>query len=362
MTIEPHEHLRPIYRTPERHEGRGNLVCLDRNERTSPLPDGVFHDMLASVSMRDLMAYPDAGGLVSRLARVLQLPEGCIAETAGSDNAIRRTFMAYLRPGAEIVSPDPSYAMYDIYTRIFQGVPRRIPYANDRGLDLDAFLAAIRPGVGIVVLANPDQPMGTVQSPGDIRRIIARAADVDAVCLVDEAYFPFHADTVVPLVREFDNLVVARTFSKYPGCAGMRLGYAVADPRLIDGLMKVRGGNEVSGISLALGCYLLDHPEVAEDFRRAVERGRRVLLAEARPLGFEALPSFGNFQLLRCPSDLPAMALADALKARNFLVKAGFAHPAIADCIRVTLNGPDVMQPFASVMAAAVADMRASVS
>jgi histidinol-phosphate aminotransferase len=362
MTIEPRDHLRTIYRTSERHEGRAGFVCLDRNERTSPLPDAVFRDMLASVSMRDLMAYPDAGGLVSRLAKVLQLPEDCIAETAGSDNAIRRTFMAYLRPGAEIVSADPSYAMYEIYTRIFQGVPRRIAYGNDRHLDVAAFLAAIRPGVAIVVLANPDQPMGTVQSPGDIQRIIARAADVDAVCLVDEAYFPFHPETVVPLVRKFGNLVVARTFSKYPGCAGMRLGYAVASPKLIEGLMKVRGGNEVSGISLALGCYLLDHPEIAEDFRHAVENGRRVLLAGSHPLGFEALPSFGNFQLLRCPRGLSATALAEALKARNVLVKAGFTHPAIADCIRVTLNGPDVMHPFASVMATAVADARLSAS
>src|SRR5262249_48699645 len=158
--IEPREHLRPIYRTSERHEGRAEFVCLDRNERSSPLPDAVFRDLLASVSMRDLMAYPDAGALVSRLAHMLQLPEDWIAETAGSDNAIRRTFMAYLRPVAAVVAPTPSYAMYEIYMRIFQGVPRQIDYDAERRLDLDAFIAAVEPPVGIVVLANPDQPMG----------------------------------------------------------------------------------------------------------------------------------------------------------------------------------------------------------
>jgi histidinol-phosphate aminotransferase len=356
--IEPREHLRPIYRTSERHEGRAGFVCLDRNERASPLPDADFRDMLASVSMRDLMAYPDAGALVSRLARMLQLPEDWIAETAGSDNAIRRTFMAYLRPEAVVVSPSPSYAMYEIYTRIFQGVPRLIDYDAHRCLDVDAFIAAIEPGVGIVVLANPDQPMGTALPGADVERIIARAAAVGAVCLIDEAYHPFHAETVLPLVRRFDNLIVLRTFSKYPGCAGIRVGYAAGAPRLIEGLMKVRGGNEVSGVSLALGSYLLDHPQIAEDFRRAVDSGRRILNTQAEASGFTALPCAGNFQLLRCPRGLAPSTVAAALEDRRFLVKAGFSHPAIADCIRVSLNGPDIMQPFTAALADAVGELQ----
>lgn len=356
--IEPREHLRPIFRTSERHEGRAEFVCLDRNERVSPLPDAIFRAMLASVSMRDLMAYPDAGALVSRLAHMLKLPEDWIAETAGSDNAIRRTFMAYLRPEATVVAPSPSYAMYEIYTRIFQGVPRSIDYDAHRRLDVEAFIAAIEPGVGIVVLANPDQPMGTALAGADVERIIARAAAVGAVCLVDEAYHPFHAETVLPLVRRFDNLIVLRTFSKYPGCAGIRVGYAAAQPRLIEGLMKVRGGNEVSGVSLALGSYLLDHPEIAEDFRDAVEEGRRLLNTQAEASGFAALSCAGNFQLLRCPQGVAAPAVAGALKDRRFLVKAGFSHPAIADCIRVSLNGPEIMQPFAAALAESVRELR----
>jgi histidinol-phosphate aminotransferase len=352
--IEPREHLRPIYRTSERHEGRAELVCLDRNERTSPLREAVFRDMLASVSMRDLMAYPDAGALVSRLAHMLQLPEDCIAETAGSDNAIRRTFMAYLRPGSIVVSPSPSYAMYEIYTRIFQGSPHRIDYDADRRLDVDALIAAIQPGVGIVVLANPDQPMGTALPSTVIERIVAQASAAGVVCLLDEAYYPFHSETAVPLVRRFDNLIVTRTFSKYRGCAGIRLGYAVGAPRLIDGLMKVRGGNEVSGVSLALGCYLLDHGEIAEEFHRNVEAGRTLLMSHADDLGLASPRCSGNFQLLRCPAGLAPGDVAAALQDRGFLVKAGFAHPAIADCIRVSLNGPDVMQPFVGALAEAV--------
>lgn len=347
MTIpSPHEHLRSIFRTSERHEGRKGLICLDRNERVSPIPEPIFREMLAHLTIQDVMVYPDAGPFVERLARGLSLPEDHIAETAGSDAALRRVFMAYLRPEGIVVSLDPSYAMYDLYTRIFRGRSKRVLYPIDRQCDVASLLAAIEPGVQLVIIAHPDQPVGTAMASSDIRRVVSRAAAVGAICLIDEAYYPFNPVTVVDAVREFDNLLVTRSLSKYPGCAGLRLGYAVGHPDLIKGLMAVRGGNEVSGLSLALGCYLLDHPTIAEDFRIAAEEGRRRLIGRSAELGFEPLPCVTNFNLLRCPPGISSEQIAGALERRGYLVKHGFAHAGIKDCIRVSLNGPDIMDPF----------------
>jgi histidinol-phosphate aminotransferase len=356
--LSPQEHLRSIFRAGERHEGRKGLICLDRNERVSPIPDAVFRDMLAHVTVEDVMAYPDAGPFVERLARQLSLPEDHFAETAGSDAALRRLFMAYLRPGGGVVSLDPSYAMYDIYTRIFRGESKRISYPVSRQCDVASVLAAIEPGVQLVIIAHPDQPVGTAIAAADIRRIVARAADVGAICLVDEAYYPFNPTTVIGAVREFDNVLVTRSLSKYPGCAGLRLGYAVGHPRLITGLMLVRGGNEVSGLSLALGCYLLDRPAIAEDFRMAAEEGRRRLIARGVELGFEPLPCVTNFHLLRCPPGLPPEQIAGALERRGYLVKHGFTHACIKDCIRVSLNGPDIMDPFLEALAGVASELK----
>jgi histidinol-phosphate aminotransferase len=342
----PHEHLRSIFRTSERHEGRKGLICLDRNERVSPIPEPIFREMLAHVTIQDVMVYPDAGPFVERLARELSLPEDHIAETAGSDAALRRVFMAYLQPDGVVVSLDPSYAMYDLYTRIFRGRSTRVSYRIDRQCDVTSLLAAIEPGVQLVIIAHPDQPVGTAMASPDIRRVIARAAVVGAICLIDEAYYPFNPVTVIDAVCEFDNLLVTRSFSKYPGAAGLRLGYAVGQPGLIKGLMAVRGGNEVSGLSLALGCYLLDHPAIAEDFRTVAEEGRRRLIDRSAELGFEPLPCVTNFHLLRCPRGIAPEQVASGLERRGYLVKHGFAHAGIRDCIRVSLNGPDIMDPF----------------
>ncbi|HYL33475.1 MAG TPA: histidinol-phosphate transaminase [Stellaceae bacterium] len=361
-SVTPKEHLLSIYRSSERNLGRDGFVALDRNERVSPIPHETFKSMLASLSAADLTSYPDAGPFVARLARAVGLGEDHIAELAGSDAGIRRAFMAYLRPGDRVVALNPGYAMYALYTRIFEGVLERIEFGADRSPDLAALLAAIKPGVRIVILAHPDQPMGVAIAPEALRQVVERAASVGALCIVDEAYHPFHPVTVADWVREFDHLLVLRSFSKYPGCAGLRLGYALGNPTLIDGLMAVRGGNEVSGVSLALGCYLLDHPEIAEEFRHAVAAGRDVLIAGVTKLGLEALPCVTNFQLLRCRAGDDVVAIATALERRRYLVKADFDHPALANCMRVSLNGPDVMTPFVAALAEAVAETRKHVA
>ena len=357
-SVTPKEHLLSVQRSSERNLGRGGHIALDRNERVSPIPEAAFRAMLATLTVNDLMAYPDAGPFVARLTRTAGLAEDHIVELAGSDAGIRRAFMAYLRPGDRVVALNPAYAMYALYTRIFAGVLQSIEYDAERRYDVTALLTAIQPGVRIVILAHPDQPTGVAIAPDALRRIVERAGAVGALCIVDEAYYPFHPVTVAGWVRDFDHLLVLRSFSKYPGCAGLRLGYALGQPALIQGLMAVRGGNEISGVSLALGCYLLDHLEIAEDFCRAVAAGKEVLLAGAAKLGLEALPCVTNFQLLRGGAGDNAMAIAAALERRGYLVKADFNHAALANCMRVSLNGPDVMTPFVVALGDAVAETR----
>jgi histidinol-phosphate aminotransferase len=357
--VSPRQHLRSIERTNERHERRETFVCLDRNERASAFPDHLLRDMLASVSSRDLTAYPDPGPFVSRVSHSIGYSEGWIVETAGSDAALRRALMAYLRPGGAVVFPHPSYAMYDLYTRVFEGISKPVDYRADRSLAIESLLEAIGEGTNVVIIGNPNQPTGTVMPTGMLERVVARSAAVGALCVVDEAYYPFHSETILSGVQRFENLIVVRTLSKYPGVAGLRLGYAVGPPHLIKGMVAVRGGSEISGVSLAIGCYLLDHPAIAREFHAAVEAGRQLLVERARKIGLEVPPCAANFQLLRCPPAIDADDLAGALKARGYLVKSGFAHPSMRQCIRVTLNGLDIVRPFVAALELATREVTA---
>jgi histidinol-phosphate aminotransferase len=346
----PKPHLQNIERDSERNLNREGYVRLDRNERVTPLPETAFREMVSLLTVDTLMAYPDAGGFASRIARATGLPEDHIAITPGSDGGIRRIFMSFVGAGDVVQMTDPTYAMYDIYTRMFEGRTRKVEYGRDLRLDDDKFIRQIKSGTRLVALANPDQPSGATITEEQLRTIVAKAASVRALCVMDEAYYPFHNVSAAPLVREFDNLLVVRSFSKLPGAAGLRLGCVLGQPQLIRAVETVRGSSEVSSISLLFGSYLLDNPDIAKAFQEAVGKGRHVLLSRVERLGLDAPHSVANFQLVRMTDKDAASFVAAELKKRGFLIKSGFQHQCLQDCIRVSVNGPEIMEPFAEAL------------
>ena len=114
----------------------------------------------------------------------------------------------------------------------------------------------------------------------------------------------------------------------------------------------------MAAISLLFGSYMLAHPEIAAEFVALVEQGRNVLLDHVIPLGFQAPQCSANFQLLRCPDFVDATALGEKLKQRRVLIKAGFSHPSVKGCIRVSVNGPEIMTVFCDMLDAAIHDLR----
>ena len=149
-------------------------------------------------------------------------------------------------------------------------------------------------------------------------------------------------------------MVVTRTFSKVGGLAGLRLGYLAASPEIVAGIKKVRGAHEVNAVAIAMGCFVLDHPAVALRHLAEIASGRQVLAAAAADLGlgFPACPT--NFQLLELPDSIPPSGVVARLKDLGYLVRGGFAAPAVRRCLRVTLGGPDVMAGFAIALRSAL--------
>jgi len=349
--IQPNQHLLGIHRISERMHERGQYIRLDRNERVTPVSTEIFGDMLSSLSPESFCAYPDPSPLYERLSKHLGLSEDYIYLTNGSDAAIRMAFQTYIRPGDLVAFPDPTYAMYSIYTAIFRAQSRTVAYAPDMTLDISRFLAWLgskseRPR--LLAIPNPDQPTGSTLTERCIQSLATAASDAGAVFIIDEAYFPFYPCTAVPLVREFENIIVTRTFSKVGGLAGLRIGYMVANPSIVNNIQRIRGAHEVNAIALAIGSYVLDHPELSEEYLMEIREGRKVLAATAQELGLGFPPCPTNFQLLRFPGVNGTGKIVSALKEKGYLVKGDFSSPAVRDCIRVTLAGPEVMQGFAN--------------
>lgn len=356
--IQPNAHLLEIHRVTDNMGERANYVRLDRNERVSPVSQEVFREMLSTLSADVFCAYPDPTPLYDRLGRELNMPADHIYLTNGSDAAIRMIFQTYVQPGDMVIFPDPTYAMYSIYARIFQAKARSIPYSTDMTLDVNRIFELLEERPRILAIPNPDQPTGCVLSQPALRELAAAAHGSNTLFIIDEAYYPFNPETAVELVRQFDNVVITRTFSKVGGLAGLRLGYFVAHPDIVGNVQRIRGAHEVNAISVAVGSYILDHPELGREYLDEIEAGRDVVEEAALDLklGFPRCPA--NFQLLRFTDIEDTAHIVAALKNKGYLVKGGFSSPAVRDCIRITLAGPDIMMGFSEALRAVVKEMK----
>lgn len=325
---------------------------LDRNERVDALPEWFVEELRQGVDSNLFTEYPATDELHAELAAALGIEPEQLLITPGNDPAIKSFFQAYVRPGDRVAMLHPTYAMVDVYATMFGAEAVHVGYDANLELDVDELVDAVG-GARIAVIANPNQPTGTMLDHDELRRVLDRAAETGTIVMVDEAYSIFAGVDAIPLLARHPNLLVARSFSK-AGFAGIRIGFLAGDPRVIGNMFKVRSAAEVNAFAIRCGRLLVAHPEVTQDFARTIEEGRRVVSEAAERLGFTPLPSHANFVQLRLNGRAVPGDVVAALRERGWLIKGPTNMPGLEDCIRVTLAGPELMAEFSAELAAVV--------
>jgi histidinol-phosphate aminotransferase len=351
----PAEPLRSLVRVREPGAEDDALVRLNRNERLEPLPDWFIERLRSAVASELLTAYPLADRVYAALADSLSLERSQLLLTPGSDAAAKALYHVYVEAGDGVVMLDPSYAMYRVYAEMFAAEARPVPFESLDGVDVERVVAAIEPGVKLVMIANPNQPTGTLMPDESLLAVVRRARDVDALVAVDEAYYPFSGTSILRRVPELPNLAVLRSFSKAAGLAGVRIGYVAAGANIIEDLFKVRSVHDVNSFALVCVAEVLEHPSVIDDYVDHVREGERVLRACAGALGLAVPPSHANFVLLDVGSRIAPAVLVERLRKRGYLVRGPFSAPPLQSHIRVTLGPPAVMEPFCAALGEALA-------
>lgn len=348
--------LDSLVRLGEPGEENRRLVRLNRNERLEPHPDW-FISRLASLVHSDLLTtYPVSDHLYAALAEAVGLDRSQLLLTPGSDAAVKALYHTYVEPGDGVVMLDPSYAMYGVYAEMFRAEITRVPFATLDGMDVERVVAAIEPGVKLVLLANPNQPTGTLLTEDELLKIADAAADVDALVGIDEAYFPFSGMTILPRVADVPNLAVLRSFSKAAGFAGLRIGYVAAESDVISNLFKVRSVHDTNAFAMACALEVLAHPEVIDDYVEHVRAGEKVLRERCGELGLPVEPSYANFVLVDVAAKCDPATLVERLRDRAYLVRGPFSRPPLTSYIRVTLGPPPLMSAFCDALADALGD------
>jgi histidinol-phosphate aminotransferase len=318
--------------------GAVKLDAMENPYRLSPELQRALGERLGALALN---RYP--AERTAELARALARHAGVGDDVGvtlgnGSDELIGLLTIAIARPGASVLAPLPGFVMYEALARQqrleFIGVPLR---ADDFQLDEAAMLAAIdRHQPALVYLAYPNNPTGTLWDAAVIERI-ARAAP--GLVVMDEAYQPFASADSLALMARQPNVLVMRTMSKF-GLAGVRIGYLLGAPELVDQIEKLRPPYNISVLNAEAAFFALEHADVyaAQAAELRQQRERLFTALQAMP-GVSPWPSEGNMILARVQD---AAATFAALKARGVLIKNVSAlHPLLANCLRFTVGTPD---------------------
>ena len=306
-------------------------IKLNTNENPFLAPQ--IAQAVAQAATDSLRLYPDplCVDLRARLAGRYAVPASQIICGNGSDELLTLAVRAAAGEGDRIAYPDPSYSLYETLARIQNALPVALPLGPEWELPVPDLAAA---GARLTLVANPNAPTGTPYPLDELDRL---AGDLEGLLVVDEAYVDFGGQTALPLLQRHENLLVLRTMSKAFGLAGVRLGYGIGSPAVIDALYKIKDSYNVDRLAQAAGIAALDAFEVvAANNRQIAARRDRVAHLLRERFRWRVWPSAANFILVE-PAPHPAKGIYEGLTRHRILVRY-FDRPRLAGCLRISIG------------------------
>jgi histidinol-phosphate aminotransferase len=331
--------------------GSRDLLRLDFNENTFACSPRV-RDVLGSISADSLTRYPERETVEAVVAAHLRLAPEQVALTNGVDEGIHVLFEAFLEAGDEVLLAVPTYTMYEVYASVTDADVVTVQAGDDLQFPFESLVAAVTPRTKLIAIANPNSPSGSVATRSQILHIAHRAPH--AVLLVDEAYFHFHCETTIDLVGTVPNLVVARTFSKAYGLAGLRLGLLAGPVELMRWVRRVLSPYSVNSLALACLQPALEDAAYLEWYVNEVLAARAEFEAALDQVKLRHWPSRANFILVDIgPKHAEFVRL---MRAAGILVRDRSSDPGCDGRVRITIGTREQMrQAIASLNDAVVA-------
>ncbi|SPA29273.1 HISTIDINOL-PHOSPHATE AMINOTRANSFERASE [Cupriavidus taiwanensis] len=333
------------------------IVKLASNENPLGMPESARTAVAAAVA--ELGRYPDSNGfaLKGALSARLGVPADWLTLGNGSNDILELAAHALVEPGQSIVYAEYSFAVYALATQEVGARAIEVP-ARDYGHDLDAMAAAIAPDTRLVFIANPNNPTGTFLPAAQIEAFLQRVPR-HVVVVLDEAYNEYlDADQqydAIAWVRRYPNLMVSRTFSKAYGLAGLRIGYAVAQPELTDLLNRIRQPFNVNSVAQAAAIAALADTAFLRRSAELNRDGKRQLTEAFGRLGLEYVPSSGNFVLVRVGDDDGAGARVNLALLRQGVIVRPVGNYNLPRWLRVTIGLPEENAAFIAALERALA-------
>lgn len=337
------ENIKNAYRVAQ-PEGRGKYIRLDQNENPDGVPRWLFDSVMKKVTPEFLAIYPEETIPKTKYAKMLGLNKDNVTFTDGSVVGIGYVIKTFGERGKDILCVTPSFAMYEVYAKMVGMNVKELSYEKDFTYKVENTLDAINENTGIVVLVNPNMPVGNVYSRNEIVSIIEKAEENNAIVIIDEAYYYFYDKSSINLINEYDNVFVLRTFSKMLSIPSLRLGVVISTPENIHYINNYKPPYTVNSVALLFAEAIVDnHERLLDELNSRYVEGKNYILKALKDNNYESLPSEGCYVAIK-PKYKTSREITDLLKDNGILILCG--KDGLTGWLRLTIAHKKYMKIF----------------
>lgn len=324
---------------------RSSYLRLDLNENPGGLPKEIVDKALSKITPELVAEYPETKHFTEILAKHLQTSPENICLTNGSAEAIRYVIEAYTSENGRVVGVVPSYFMFQVYSEMYGRDFVKVPYDEDLEMNIDNIIKELTDDTQLLILLNPNNPMGNAYTEEEINRILQVAKEKNITVLIDEAYHYFYPKTFIDKALEGSHIFVTRTFSKLFAMAGCRLGYVVGWSEGIKMIQKLTTPHNTNVFALTIAETILTTPGVIDKLVEDFTNGRNYLVDWLDSHNYKHKGDAGNFIFIQPKTD--ASTVVERMKSeKKILIKAYPQVGELGDCLRVSIGEPKFMKRF----------------
>ena len=324
---------------------RKDYLRLDLNENPGGLPQDFINKALAEVDSRFVAQYPETLQFTEKLAKFLGTDIEHISLVNGSAEGIRYIIQAFTSPNGRIVGVVPSYFMFQVYSEMYGRDFIKVPYNEDLTMDVNNIIKELTDDTQLLILLNPNNPMGNVYTEEEFERIMNAANEKQITVLIDEAYHYFYPGTFMDYALNHEHVFVTRTFSKLFSMAGCRLGYVAGWPQGVKMVQKLCTPHNTNAFAMKFAEEVIKHPDVLSSLIDNFNKGRAYLIERLDENGYAHKGDAGNFIFIKTRTD--ATKIVERMKVeKKILIK---SYPNVGEfgtCLRVSIGEKGYMEMF----------------
>ena len=337
-----------LYRIFDQNE-RKDYLRLDLNENPGGLPEEFVKEVLRDVTPQLVAQYPETLHFTEVLAKHLGTDISRLCLVNGSSEGIRYIIQAFTSENGRIVGVVPSYFMFQVYSEMYGRNFVKVPYNDDLTMDVDNIINALTYDTQLLILLNPNNPMGNVYTADEFDKILEAAKQKQITVLIDEAYHYFYPETFMKYALTQEHIFVTRTFSKLFSMAGCRLGYVAGWSEGIKMVQKLCTPHNTNAFAMLFAEKILETPGVLDGLISGFNEGRSYLINELDKLGYPHKGEAGNFLFIKPKTD--AQKIVERMKQeKKILIKTYPNVGEFGDCLRVTIGEKRFMEMFISAL------------